>query len=373
MDTFDTFYIDALQLCVLLLITTMFIALLRKGTRNHSGRHLLLFIVVGAIHGLYFQDFISDRERLRALLFPVVLPTLFITGPSLFLHTIEFCKKTERKHLYHYLPSLIVLVDVVIYSIFNPEKYSSNVVLVEQNRLSEISFGYIFRSEQLLEFFPIYAGFYVIASIGFAWRFKVKSHTYLTGLLLSMLFTSPVLWLIIQRMISPEVTYLKVISSESLYLMLTLGVPFITIHLVLFTRTTNSYKKLYELQPSLPNPIYLSTQTEIDLFIEGESKNPNSLLLETGVKKDAYLNQTPFTMQQWDVFFKQTNSSYSQMKKHVRISHARRLIKNGYLTNYSVEALSEEVGYQSRTSFYASFEQTAGMKLSEFRKSLGSN
>ncbi|HAW21291.1 MAG TPA: hypothetical protein DCX14_14010, partial [Flavobacteriales bacterium] len=49
------------------------------------------------------------------------------------------------------------------------------------------------------------------------------------------------------------------------------------------------------------------------------------------------------------------------------------LIAQGALNDYSVDGLSQLIGYQSRTSFYSAFKEVEGMSFSEYRDTLSSS
>jgi AraC-like DNA-binding protein len=75
----------------------------------------------------------------------------------------------------------------------------------------------------------------------------------------------------------------------------------------------------------------------------------------------------------WRSYFKSKDTTFLIVKKRMRIDHATQLIVNGYLDNHTVEALTSEIGYASRSTFYSAFQEIKGMPfpqyLQELRKS----
>lgn len=60
--------------------------------------------------------------------------------------------------------------------------------------------------------------------------------------------------------------------------------------------------------------------------------------------------------------------SFSDFKRAIRIKKAMRLIHDGYLTTNVIEALSQEIGFSTYSSFFKSFKSITGMSPQEFTK-----
>lgn len=75
----------------------------------------------------------------------------------------------------------------------------------------------------------------------------------------------------------------------------------------------------------------------------------------------------------WRSYFKSKDTTFLIVKKRMRIDHATQLIVDGYLDNHTVDALTSEIGYASRSTFYSAFQEIKGMPfpqyLQELRKS----
>jgi hypothetical protein len=87
--------------------------------------------------------------------------------------------------------------------------------------------------------------------------------------------------------------------------------------------------------------------------VKSLEQNTSNVLLDEDVNKLDFIRTTPFPADQWENYFDVTGRGYVGLKKRVRIAVALTLIKDGFLNTYSVEALSKEIGYKSRTSFTA--------------------
>lgn len=58
--------------------------------------------------------------------------------------------------------------------------------------------------------------------------------------------------------------------------------------------------------------------------------------------------------------------SFKSLINHYRINEARRLLVLPEYANYSIEGIAEEVGYQSRSTFYQSFKQITGLTPTQY-------
>ena len=113
-----------------------------------------------------------------------------------------------------------------------------------------------------------------------------------------------------------------------------------------------------------------SDVVRIEQHVKSLEQNTSNALLDEDVNKLDFIRTTLFPADQWENYFDVTGRGYVGLKKRVRIAVALTLIKDGFLNTYSVEALSNEIGYKSRTSFYSCFEEITGSKFPEFRETL---
>ena len=113
-----------------------------------------------------------------------------------------------------------------------------------------------------------------------------------------------------------------------------------------------------------------SDVVRIEKYVKSLEQDTSNVLLDEYVNKLDFIRTTTFSVDQWEYYFDVTGRGYVDLKKRVRIAVALMLIKDGFLSMYSVEALSKEIGYKSRTSFYSCFEEITGSKFPDFREAL---
>jgi AraC-like DNA-binding protein len=64
------------------------------------------------------------------------------------------------------------------------------------------------------------------------------------------------------------------------------------------------------------------------------------------------------------------NTSFSDLMNERRIDYCVELFKNGNFSNYTLEAISQECGFNNRNSFASAFKKFKGVTPSEFQKKL---
>lgn len=62
--------------------------------------------------------------------------------------------------------------------------------------------------------------------------------------------------------------------------------------------------------------------------------------------------------------------NYNTVTNHYRIGYAKELIEEGFLDEYTLDALKDKCGYRNSVSFYNAFKRETGMTPSEYKVSL---
>lgn len=301
-----------------------------------------------------------------AVVYPFGLPLCFVAGPALLIHTKRVLQDLNIRDYLHYSLTIILTLDTVVYTYLNPSQYQNSIYYVNAFEISNLSHSYILPRDFFLYAIPIHILIYSFSSLAILLRGK-SFENLIPSISISVLG----LVLLISNVILVDA--FRVNDTFRLTLVLfQAGVLTILIYYVLNFIGQRTL-------PDANTNILLNTKLiqerknfeRIHSIIEKEYNNPNSILLETNVNKERFIKSfqdLPYTA--WDKYFALNNLTFNHLKRQIRIERSRQLITEGYLKKYSVEALSMEVGYQSRTSFYNAFEQTVGHKFSTFRKTL---
>ena len=76
------------------------------------------------------------------------------------------------------------------------------------------------------------------------------------------------------------------------------------------------------------------------------------------------------SLEDWAVYLAWRELDFITFKRYHRVQQAKKLVQEGYLKQFSVNGLTEVIGYQSRTSFYSAFKEIEGTSFSDYRKSI---
>jgi hypothetical protein len=112
------------------------------------------------------------------------------------------------------------------------------------------------------------------------------------------------------------------------------------------------------------------TRLKVSAFISSEIEKPESLIFSGHVTPLEFYKSTPFTSVQWSSYYKESDTSYALLKKRIRVERCKLLMNEGFLNQHSVDSMSLDVGYSSRTSLYKVFKEIELISLPEYRESL---
>ena len=113
----------------------------------------------------------------------------------------------------------------------------------------------------------------------------------------------------------------------------------------------------------------LMTNDPFGLYLEQVFQGEKRFLRED-YSMDLLSSDSGFSAAAWRAYFKSKDTTFLIVKKRMRIDHATQLIVNGYLDNHTVEALTSEIGYASRSTFYTAFQEIMGKPFPQYLQEL---
>jgi AraC-like DNA-binding protein len=66
----------------------------------------------------------------------------------------------------------------------------------------------------------------------------------------------------------------------------------------------------------------------------------------------------------------QLNKKFTDLRTHLRISHAKELLDKGLSENITIDAIGSNSGFKSRSTFYEAFKAETGMTPSQYLESI---
>ena len=357
---------DFFQVCLVLMVFSIVVVgyYIRNSPKNAFS--LLLFLLIGICSGGLLNDMLLKQYLFTPVVFPFIVPLFYALGPLLLVHYRSHYDESSAKDLLHFLPVGFLFLDTIIHQMVFPQDFMTNTELARAYNFREANFSFFLSGAFILVTYPCYilgyASYILVEHLGNKRNKKQLIFIFLLIVaLMSIVLQDLVLYYHLDLRLFP-------VDINIVRFSLSLIGPLLLFYsLVVFKTAIN--KRLSRPKGSLTDLKIL----EIDSFTHKETFNDDSPIYQKGMGKIEYIAASPFSEKEWENYLRANSMTFSDYKRKVRIERTKHLIQEGYLVNYSIESLSDEVGYRSRSSFYASFEQTAGMKLSEFRKSLGSN
>ena len=80
---------------------------------------------------------------------------------------------------------------------------------------------------------------------------------------------------------------------------------------------------------------------------------------------DVLITKSNIDLNSWRNYLEDEKVSFTTLKKRIRINYAQRLLAGDFLDQYTVEYLTQTIGYQSRTSFYTAYKEITGKSFTE--------
>jgi AraC-like DNA-binding protein len=351
-----------------------FIFILNK-KRNTS--LILLGIYLFTLVGPGFHFFLDNFNIKAVFEFPT---NFFFLSPTIFyLYTRSVLGVLKKKDYWHLLPGIIEFVFFMLL-FFYPEElarpFYQNIFF--PNRV----FAY-------LVLIPIYSISYLLASIILLKKYKPVVKNFYSSDEESRLNSIYVInwisiFLYLLDTISSIIRIKKIYNIDTLMVM-TIAIAFIVYwisiyglnqkNLLLEIEIENDQKVVFE-NPSVEEK---EPKPQNDIKIEEYEEKYNkiiSFVTESKIYKDKDLNlftfanrlQMPYR-EVSNVINKFANKNFNLFLNEFRIDEAKHLINNDSSDKFNLTWIAEEVGFNSRSTFFAAFKTISGTTPAEYKKS----
>lgn len=368
-----------------ILSTTLFF---KKSTNTVATRILGSFYLILSVYAL--QAYIVDGGYLEHFTWFFLWPLLpyhliFIPIYYYFKVILNDQLKLNKAEVILFIPFLLGLIDV-IYVYSQPESFYNNIIneaiMSPENRLGA-EYWLLNLDQHLLMRHIWQMGVLLILIPSIRTFVKKGKNDELKSILNKWLI---IFWGILMLMAILAITYaLEKMLEETLFhsliflgkdggiitFFLYIALFFIGIIPIYFPSILYGYPQQVKPFPD----ILIKEQPENLKF--GLDEQRVNLKLEGLKKSKSYLNQN-FSLTECarelempshhiSYFLKQQyEMSFAAYKNSLRMEHAKKLIEDGYLENNTIEALANECGFTSRTSFSKTFKSFVEVSPSEY-------
>lgn len=342
-----------------LLFALFMLGLLLYVLYHQSGRMFYFLFIFGVFaSSLLFSDFTRPMEECcSAQSFPFGLPLLYLIGPSYLLY-----KNGYRYHpgwmWLHYSPAILIFLNLVISALFQPDFFMESITKHTLGEGTNITGSAWLADEAILILYPIHALIYLLSHLRIQAKEGAPMLTKDDLVTYVMIINIPVIILLISVFngfldVSPTtLTAIQVFVLSS--------VPILMIDII------NGYKEV-EQKTRVNAVLKTIDMAHISLFLGGQIL-PKSDFTSPGFSKEELIVVSDIPESDWDEYMSRKGLTFNGLKRWVRVQISKKLIQDGYLDKYSVEALSQDIGYRSRTSFYSAFKEIEGVSFMEYRE-----
>ncbi|MHA8079148.1 helix-turn-helix domain-containing protein [Aquirufa antheringensis] len=379
-------------------IFTSFILLYYLSSLNRSNTFLaLFFLCCNSVLMVYFGLHYSKIEFWEGICFVHFLPLSFLLGPALFFyvkHTVSEDKQLHLSDLLHLIPAIftgLATLPFTTLSLATKTAMAHEIVNITEDY--NLNFQWV-TFEQILYGRSIHLILYCFASIiYFLWN---KKH------LMTKYGSLPSNHRLIQKWIFSLIFLQLVIAGNSLGHMLTVyahnyaifGIPsnvifsearffaicgggFFVQNFILFLFPKILYGNVsYEVELSagtILQEIKSSLAKKSSSFYAFERELEGYLASHPFVKKDFSLSQMSFDLKMPERFLsnyfnKEMEKTFGEWKNDLRIEYACQLIEEGNAKKITIEAISTDAGFVSRSKFIDAFKARKGVTPSVYIK-----
>jgi AraC-like DNA-binding protein len=243
---------------------------------------------------------------------------------------------------------VIILLLYILYNVYSLIRYSINKIKYSQVTNNE-KWLYVFHILILIIALS-YITYLIKGSINRSFFLEESSFNYLIPAIVSMMFIN------ISLLVQPSILY---------------GIPKIRQKVVYDEVLGNPLTESEE--PEIDTP---ENNIEVEYFIELTKRIEQYFMdHKPYVKTDFDLTDLTIALgvplHHITICFRQyINMKFTDYKNKYRVLEAQHLLKSSVMDNFTIEAIGEQVGFQSKSNFFTSFKKITGQTPLEYKKGL---
>ncbi len=362
MNSIESFaFVITFLLGGVILIGCFMMLIIIKSISLKQSRYFLVLTLLGLVqHLLTYLLFTTQLIKQWPHLFGVGYPLLFLVGPFFYMFIKSYGNQAfrlKRKDALHLLPFVIILgLFIPIY--FEDATTKRALINYYYDILPNggVSLSVWFQNSMHLLLLLGYA----VASFMYIYKRDQKNSILLKRfsiLLISLAFTELVLQTGFLLSGASAITAEIVLSALMSITILLLGYWIVDIKQVLPVLEGTKYKT-----SPLSNAQAKQIKKAIESFFEEEASyiNPNLKVADVANAIDVPSHHIS------QVLSEQMQVNFYEMVNRHRISKAKEMLRSGALDKLSVQAIGEECGFSSKTSFYRAFKKITHMTPTAF-------
>lgn len=377
-----------------------FLILINLKTSNKSNLYLFFFLLINNIYSLsHYAAIDSGNIYFIAVMLVHFTPLYLLLGPLFYFYVrglINDDASLSKKDIIHFIPAILVLINISPYLFFSVDQKLIYATEVIKNPTNIFNYKFLFLSPTLSFISrPIFAISYVILSANLIYKkglnevYRDMQPKLIYRWLISLIGMSLLLYFsfLLFSIIGYKTRNLQETQLRSEYILYGTGLGLLLLNFSLLF---------------FPNILYGLPQLDFDML----KQNKTILQIDTSIKKevksfeisedklsllkskiDAYLLTLPYTSLNFTLSVMSAETdipahhlsyylnehlqiNFNTWKNDLRINHVINLIKNGSYESLTLDALSKQSGFGSRSSFINAFKLKTGQTPSEYLQNL---
>ncbi|MEB3346214.1 AraC family transcriptional regulator [Aquimarina gracilis] len=366
MNSIESFaFIITFLLGGVILIGCFIILVVLKSTSLKQSRYFLALAIFGLIQHLFtYLLFTTQLIKQWPHLLGIGFPLLFVVGPCFYFFVKSYGDssfKLKKFDLLHTVPFLVMLVLFIPRYLGSIEEKQA-VIQYYYDILPNgpVAFSDWLQASLHLVLLLVYA----IAAIFVVYKRDNKNNASLKrfgALLMSLAIIELVLQTGFILTGASAITTEIILSGFMSITILLLGYWIVDIKQVLPVLEGKKYKT-----SPLSETRSMEIQQQIQSFFDKDQKflNPNLKIIDLSRTIDVPSHHIS------QVLNENMNSSFYEILNQYRIEKAKEMLQSGALQKLSIQAIGEECGFSSKTSFYRAFKKVTSMTPTQYIETL---
>ena len=292
------------------------------------------------------NGYLNQNTIMLAFMYPLFFGFVALLGPAYYFSLVARRVNNLGNAILHVAPAGFIFTSALIGAVKAPlDQEQLELFFLSSDRLPAIAWSLLGDQYLTVLLLPLHFGAYAGAAL---WKTRDMRQAFLTLplFLISIIFT----WVYSGP------------GNQEWDIHLCVGaIEILLIVLFIYYFLTDTPKVQYERKEKLNiEPI---NYHEVIAFLE-DIDHSEKMFCESKISLDRLAQVTNIEAITWRNYLNDEGLSFSDLKKKVRVNYALRLIEEGFLEKYTIDSLTETIGYSSRTSFYSAYKEVTGTNWS---------
>ncbi len=371
-------------LALLSIITSSVIALYNWKVQRSALFIAGILSILSAYALTHYYSSPSESDYIYAIIYGTLSPLWLLPGPLLYFYFRSILQPEKRTSFWidalHFVPFIVHLVNILPY-LFTPFEYKlyvAHAIHQDINNLQLININALYSFKSAFLSRPISLLFYLFWCTLLFLRQKNtvlrRTQIWLNCFIFSLLMTTLVYLYVAIKLFSHS---LDAKTFESIPIYFASGIAYILLPIALiifFPEVLYGIKKDQNTAPP-PEKSELSSEdlaplealaNRITEYLEKEKAylNPSFELTDLAKALEVSPKQVSFACKHL------LNKKFTDLRAHLRVEHAKKLLKGGLTGTITIDAIGVNSGFKSRSTYYEAFKAETGMTPHQYLENL---